>query len=70
MIILQEFLLAKDDSSIDIGDVKNLYERVVSKDESCVFENNSLQNLSLLVEESKTELRGQSRTAKLWLLYI
>ena len=70
MIILQEFLLAKDDSSIDIGDVKNLYETVVSKDESCVFENNSLQNLSLLVEESKTELRGQSRTAKLWLHYI
>ena len=57
MIILQEFLLAKDDSSIDIGDVKNLYETVVSKDESCVFENNSLQNLSLLVEESKTEMR-------------
>ena len=57
MTILQEFLLAKDDSSIDIGDIKNLYERVISKDESSVFENNSLQNLSLLVEESKIEMR-------------
>ena len=53
-----------------MADIKNLYERVISKDETCVSENNSFQNLSLLVEESKTELRRQSRTAKLWLQYI
>ena len=70
IVILQEFSLAKDDSSVDLGDIKNLYERVISKNETCIFENNSLQNLSLQVEESKTELRGQSRTAKLWLQYI
>ena len=64
MIILQEFLLAKGESSIDIGDIKNLYERVISKDESCAFENKSLQFLSLLVEESKTEMRGLSRTSE------
>ena len=70
MIILYEFSLAKDDSSVDLGDIKNLYERVISKDETCVFENNSLQNLSLLVEEGKTELRGQSHKPKLRLQYI
>ena len=70
MIILQEFSLAQDDSSVDWRDIKNLCERVISKDETCVFENNYLQNLSLFVEESKTELSGQSRTAKLWLQYI
>ena len=69
IIILHQFSLAKDDLSVDLGDTKNLYEKVISKDETC-FENNSLQNLSLLVEKSKTELRGQSRTAKLWLQYI
>ena len=47
IIILQEFSLAKDDLSVDLVDIKNLYERVISKDETCVFENNSLQNLSL-----------------------
>ena len=56
--------MAKGESSVDIGDIKNLYERVISKDESCAFENKSLQNLSLLVEESKTEMRGQSRTSE------
>ena len=70
MILLQQFSLAKDDSSVDLGDIKNLYERVISKDETFVFENNSLQNFSSLVEESKTELRGQSNTAKLWPQYI
>ena len=70
MIILQEFSLAQDDSSVDWRDIKNLYERVISKDETCVFENNYLQNLSLFVEECKTELSGQSRTAKLSLQYI
>ena len=70
MIILQQFSLAKDDSSVDLGDIKNLYERVISKDETFVFENNSLQNFSSLVEESKTELREQSNTAKLWPQYI
>ena len=64
MILLQKFSLAKDDSSVDLGDIKNLYERVISKDETFVFENNSLQNFSSLVAESKTELRGQSNTAK------
>ena len=59
--------MAQDDSSVDWRDIKNLYERVISKDETCVFENNYLQNLNLFVEESKTELSGQSRTAKLWL---
>ena len=70
MIILQQFSLAKDDSSVDLGDIKNLYERVISKDETFVFENNSLQNFSSLVAESKTELRGQSNAAKLWPQYI
>ena len=70
MILLQKFSLAKDDSSVDLGDIKNLYERVISKDETFVFENNSLQNFSSLVEESKTELREQSNTAKLWPQYI
>ena len=70
MIILQQFSLAKDDSSADLGDIKNLYEWVISKDETFVFENNSLQNFSSLVEESKTELREQSNTAKLWPQYI
>ena len=70
MIILQQFSLAKDDSSVDLGDIKNLYEWVISKDETFVFENNSLQNFSSLVEESKTELRELSSTAKLWPQYI
>ena len=70
LMILYEFSLAEDDSSVDLVDIKNLYERVISKDQTCVFENNYLQNLSLLVEEGKTELRGQSHTAKLWLQYI
>ena len=56
--IILQFSLAKDDSSLDLEDIKNLYERVISKDETFVFENNSPQNLSLLEEESKTELRG------------
>ena len=47
IVILQEFSLAKDDSSVDLGAIKNLYERVISKNETCIFENNSLQNLSL-----------------------
>ena len=66
-VLRWSYCRAKDDSSVDLADIKNLYERVISKDETCVSENNSFQNLSLLVEESKTELRRQSRTAKLWL---
>ena len=58
MIILQEFSLSKDDLNVDLVDIKYLYEWVISKDETCVFENNSFQNPSLLVEGSKTELRG------------
>ena len=45
--------------------MKGLFQRI-----KLVFENNYLQNLSLLVEEGKSELRGQSHTAKLWLQYI
>ena len=71
MIILQQFALARDvDSSVNLGDIQNLYEKVVSKNAMGVLESPSLENLSLLVEENKNELREQSRTARLWLQYI
>ena len=37
IIILHQFSLAKDDLSVDLGDTKNLYEKVISKDETCVL---------------------------------
>ena len=70
MIVLQEFSLAKGDLSVDLRDIKKLYERVIWKDESCVFKNNSLQNLSLLVVESKTEMRGHSSSSEVKWKYI
>ena len=71
MIRLQQFALARDvDSSVNLGDIQYLYEKGVSKNATGVLESPSLENLSLLVKESKNELREQSRTARLWLQYI
>ena len=58
------------DSSVNLGGIQNLYEKVVSKNATGVLESPSLENLSLLEEESKNELREQSRTARLWQEYI
>lgn len=77
MIKLQRMSLAEKSTAseeevanVDLKDIEDVYNAVVSKTENINMESPALNILTSLLEETKNKLRTKSRTARLWLQYI
>ena len=71
MIRLQQQTLMKN-SDFDLNGIKKLYENVKSDENVTIdnMESSCLDELCLLVDDFKNDLREKSRTARLWLQYM
>ena len=59
-----------EEKKVDIGEIQELYNMVTSRSDDYDLTIPSLQKLNMIVEEKKSSLRENSRTAQLWIQYI